>query len=399
MADIYKEKAKEILNKALPLIQKNKKKYKGAALIMAPIFTQENVKEGYLQRVKAIDEEILFSSYNVYVDFETKNEYPTLTQIDDRHLLITLNSHNKACAKAAIKIAKACNLLYTHSVMRAMEDMIGADIHLLYKTKKIFKIWDVHGSVPEEFALADNYFEAQNAGQAEQLFIDNSDIIITVNHAMHAHLEKKYNRTLKNVVVLPIFNALEIDEKNIINSKQDTQNIEQKKPIVVYAGGVQAWQNIPLMQEIIKKAEGGYIYKIFTQDPEKYKEQWVENALSCPWEIASKTPEQVLEEYKSCRYGFVLRDDITVNNVACPTKLVEYLQYGIIPIVKTEKIGDFATMGMEYIKYTDFIKMRHNEEEYKKRATHNFKVLDKLKEAQEKGKKELLERLYEKFNF
>lgn len=48
-------------------------------------------------------------------------------------------------------------------------------------------------------------------------------------------------------------------------------------------------------------------------------------------------------------YVFVLRDDILVNQVACPTKIVEYLNYGIKPIVLSEKIGDFKEYGYEYI--------------------------------------------------
>ncbi|MEG1895980.1 MAG: hypothetical protein RR162_07035, partial [Oscillospiraceae bacterium] len=221
MAENYKRIAKEILKEAFVLIDAGKAKYKGAAMVMAPIFTAENIGEGYIQRVKAIDTEILCDRYNVYVDFETKNPQPTLTQVDDRHLLITFNSHDKPCAKAAAALAKKCGLLYTHSVMRAMADIIGEDIHRLYRIKNLVKIWDVHGSVPEEFALADNYFEAQNAQQAEELFVDNSTIIITVNLAMKSHLEKKYGKVLDNVVVLPIFGDLSPCEGDIFAQKAD----------------------------------------------------------------------------------------------------------------------------------------------------------------------------------
>ncbi|MEG0020438.1 MAG: hypothetical protein RR728_07815, partial [Oscillospiraceae bacterium] len=95
MEDNCKKLARDILNKALPLIAAGKRKYSGAAMVMAPIFTSENIAEGYIQRVKAIDDEILCDSYNVYIDLETKNQHPTLTQVDERHLFITFNPHNK----------------------------------------------------------------------------------------------------------------------------------------------------------------------------------------------------------------------------------------------------------------------------------------------------------------
>ena len=48
-----------------------------------------------------------------------------------------------------------------------------------------------------------------------------------------------------------------------------------------------------------------------------------------------------------------MRDDIVLNRVAAPTKLIEYLSYGLIPIVKTINIGDSVKMGYEYILYNE----------------------------------------------
>ena len=35
------------------------------------------------------------------------------------------------------------------------------------------------------------------------------------------------------------------------------------------------------------------------------------------------------------------REEILVNAVACPTKLVEYMYWGVVPVVITPNIGDF----------------------------------------------------------
>jgi hypothetical protein len=60
------------------------------------------------------------------------------------------------------------------------------------------------------------------------------------------------------------------------------------------------------------------------------------------------------ERYLSSDFGFVLRDDTAVNRVSCPTKLSEYLWFGVIPIVKTPHVGDFLTEGFSYVTEGEF---------------------------------------------
>ena len=382
---------KQVTNQALGIIAKNKGSFKGASMIMAPIFTDENIGEGYIQRVKTIDDVVLNETLNIYVDLETKNEQPTLTQVDERHVLLTYNKNCKKSIKSIIKIARKCNLLYTHSVMRAMEDMVGKDIKLLYTKKDIFKIWDVHGSVPEEFALADNYFEAQNASQAEELFIQNSNVCVTVTTAMKNHLEKRYDKPLDTCVVLPILHNKKVDGEGLIAKKA------LLPPTVTYAGGLQAWQNIPLMQTVMK-TKPNYNYNIMVSDPVGFKEIWGGSTYPTNCTIGKKTPEQVLTEYGKCHYGFVLRDDIVVNNVACPTKLIEYLQYAIVPIIKTEHIGDFAMLGMRYITDKDFTEHTYSMEQYAQMANENLTVIDKIISMQQDGLQQLRGLVYEKLD-
>ncbi len=388
MKDNYKKEFARVYSRALKAIREKKTEYNKIALVMAPIFTEENIGEGYIQRVKAIDDEILSDTYNIYVDFETKNPVPSFTQTDSRHRLITMPPHNKYAAKQIEKLVKKVDIVYTHSVMRAMADMSGKYVHRIYRHKNVFYIWDVHGSVPEEFALADNYFEAQNAGRAEELFINTAKLIIVVNNATKKHLENKYNKKLDNTVLLPIFSTEKQGFSVLLEEKSDGY------PTAVYAGGLQEWQNIPLMQQTIKKTMEKYKYNMFVSYPDTFVSMWGDEPVGENIFIGRKKPQEVLEEYKKCHYGFVLRDDITVNNVACPTKLIEYLQYGIVPVLKTDKIGDFAEMGMKYISYEDFDNPP-GFEEYKEIANANFSVLDKLLDLHEEGVAVLRGKIYE----
>ena len=66
--------------------------------------------------------------------------------------------------------------------------------------------------------------------------------------------------------------------------------------------------------------------------------------------------------------------------------MIEYLKYGIIPVLKSTEIGDFVDMGMKYILYTDLINgIQLSERERKKMAESNYQILDKLMEASMDG--------------
>ena len=58
--------------------------------------------------------------------------------------------------------------------------------------------------------------------------------------------------------------------------------------------------------------------------------------------------------YQRADFGLVLRDDSAVNRVSCPTKLVEYLLFGLIPVVRSPRLGDFHEMDFAYITEDEF---------------------------------------------
>ena len=69
--------------------------------------------------------------------------------------------------------------------------------------------------------------------------------------------------------------------------------------------------------------------------------------------VRSVAPTELCRYYSLAHYGYILRDEHVLNRVAAPTKLIEYLYYGIIPIVKYERIGDSFRLGYEHISYKD----------------------------------------------
>lgn len=131
--------------------------------------------------------------------------------------------------------------------------------------------------------------------------------------------------------------------------------------------------NVRLHQK--KSIKQCWIYKL-TGKPNYFKEPLEKigihenNSIS----IKSVSPLELESYYKESHYGFILRDDILVNRVACPTKLIEYLGYGINPIILSEKIGDFEDFGYEHIRLDQF-----NTALKAKKSTKNIDIFNQIK--------------------
>lgn len=316
-------------------------------LFIAPNPNNQKKIEGYLQRVKAIDEL-----------FENEVKIYSTDLSSEREILEN--------------IIKA-DLVYVHSIYKAKEIIEHYEL-FGYKI-----ITDLHGAVPEEEALSGRFGESQILEQVEATVFKNSNNFVAVTEAMAHHYEKKYaNSRKKDWIILPIYNS---------NSNKKSIN---KTQAVIYAGGAQKWQNIDLMAKVINNtANKDYRYFVLTQEPELFS-----NIINSTKNVTinSVGPSEVGEYYEQCTLGFVLRDDIIVNRVACPTKLIEYLEYGIVPIVKSAKIGDFISYGYKYINYQDFINKKLDKKTIEKYANINYKVLDKIKKSELLGKENLIKK-------
>lgn len=351
--------------------------------IQAPIFNKENERDGYIQRIKRVDEEIFDGYLRVYfLEDGKRKDAPGVTKIDDSHYFITYNSQDPEQRKVVFGITEACGLMYVHSINRFMTDSINAEMCNLFTRDNIRTIWDVHGSVPEEYFMYGSELGKQIGDDVESFIYHHVDVIVVVNNAMKRHLIRKHGDCGAEFVTLPIFN---IDVTKRYDSSEVAVAKQKNCPEIVYAGGTQKWQNVELMQEIMEQSADKYGFKMFVPDPAAFNETW-KNGKPEGVIVDSKSPEELALEYAGCEYGFVLRDADVVNYVACPTKIIEYIQYGIVPIMKSAEIGDFMELGMEYVPYQKCIEGQlPTEEERKKMAEKNYGILHKLQESYKMG--------------
>ena len=361
---------------------------KKVVLVMAPYFYEGTVHEGYLQRVQAIDRELLDETFRVYVDFENKEPF-IFDRVDENHLYITLPPKEVQRTKMLSRTLQQFDMVYIHSVMRLMPDIVGGSVIEMLRNSSLKCVWDVHGAVPEEFAFRDNYYEAQNAGEAEEFLINRADCVVCVNKATKDHLERKYDTKIKNCVILPIFSNLKKDD-GVTDVKSD-----DNYPTVIYAGGLQPWQNIGLMKHVMLSTEHPCTYLFYTPEPEEFREGNFSPRAGIVRSSGFVPIDELNEIYAKAHFGFILREDTVLNNVACPTKLIEYIQKGIVPIVDTKRIGDFELMGLKCLFYKDFIEKLPSFEDYAAMAADNYNVLDLLNKYHDEGIAKLREVIYD----
>lgn len=359
--------------------------------VFAPMYNKENERDGYVQRIKAIDTTVLAEFCRVYL-YDEGTECPGMRFdfIDPLHAYIVFNSHDEGQRDAICKLVRACGTMYTHSLLRFMEDRTSTELWRIFDYDEVRIFWDVHGTVPEEYALSGSELGSRLANHIESVLAEKADVAVVVTEAMGKYLRSKYPSMKAEIVVVPILNM------ELLKPVETTKNRLEDGISVVYAGGTQPWQNIGLMQDIMASAHNLYHYRMFVPNPQEFRQLWGDRTQDIDMRIESKSPEELYREYETCDFGFVLRDNSPVNYVACPTKIIEYLKFGIIPVLKSTEIGDFVSLGMQYITEKDLRGgITVSETTREEMIRNNYAVLDKLEQMYRNGLDQLKRRLGE----
>ncbi|UOY08832.1 hypothetical protein L0P88_09815 [Muricauda sp. SCSIO 64092] len=186
----------------------------------------------------------------------------------------------------------------------------------------------------------------------EHLTLKFSHFNFFVSQKMYKHYKKKYNYRGNNFYVMPCFN-LEIS-KGILKKK--------KNKTIVYAGSIAPWQKVEFIVKtfgVLKKMDNQFKLVLLTKERSKAMKILVENNLQDVVECKCVGVSELQKELLNYKYGFLLRDNHIVNNVASPTKMNSYMASGLIPIY-SETIGDFSER-FNKMKYCIPIKESYDE--------------------------------------
>ena len=208
-------------------------------------------------------------------------------------------------------------------------------------------IYWFQGVVPEEIAFY-NYSSFKKIinrtvySMMERLILRKSTFNLFVSNTMVQHYQSKYKYNKTNYFVMPCFNQQIL--KDAFNSKK------YETPTFVYTGNLAKWQCFEEMVTLfrdIKNSIPAATLTVYTKDSQEAK------AILSRYGVSAQikyVPYNILnEELKQYKYGFILRKDNVVNNVATPTKMNSYLASGIIPLY-TDVVGAYKE-NLSNLKY------------------------------------------------
>lgn len=313
--------------------------------ILAPYPTEETLKDGMVQRIAILDD-LMKDCKKVYVNIALKN--PVYKRIIHADTVEELFFNPFYPVNILSEFLLKADVIYAHSIylFRFMPYCF-----FWLKKRKVNFILDAHGIVPEEVNMNGKPLMSRYFNWIESKVFRVLNHCISVSNEMIEHYKRKYPWSSVNYHLL--FTGKLMPEPNLadVDNLASTHNIKPSDCVIVYCGNTQVWQNTQLMVETIKKiSKKGIKFLILSGEAEKFAGMLtltgvhLNNVI-----IKSVSHDELNMYYQLAHYGLILRDDIPINRVSNPTKMLEYLQFGLIPIVLSPYIGDYYSLGYEYI--------------------------------------------------
>lgn len=242
-----------------------------------------------------------------------------------------MNIIKKACEKAG----KNCEICFSKQNGNKKRDVIVVDeamvaFHYIKKGYRNIIFWS-QGVIPEEsFMRNKSYLRFWVLSLIEYITLLKSKQIFLCSEAMLKHYEKKYHIKIRSKsFIMPCFNESKINSESFFLEKK------YKKNNFLYVGSIKAWQcfeeTVNLYKIIENLSDEPVKLFVYTNQQEEAKEIINKSKIK-NFEVSYETPENLAKKIKYFKYGFVLREDTIVNNVATPTKFSNYISNGIIPI-------------------------------------------------------------------
>lgn len=198
----------------------------------------------------------------------------------------------------------------------------------------------------------------------EKFSLRKAKFLLFVSEYQKNHFSKKYNLNINgNYYIMPCFNC-DIERESFFYKNKYSNNV------FCYIGSLAKWQYFSESMDVYKKIEErnkDVSLKIFTFNVEE-AESIIKSKGIVNYSIEYVEQNNLPKHLAECKYGFLLREDNIVNNVATPTKLSTYLSNGIIPII-SNTIYEYNKMLESY----SFKVVLNNDG-----SIENFKMFNKL---------------------
>lgn len=309
--------------------------------IVAPCPIGLDIDNGWLDRIWMVDR-IFHDKARLYLNFAQHHasKLPRVTQREEAVFEALLHPSlplHKAFVATIVERARAVYVHTLHGAKHVIEWLASGKV-----------LVDIHGVVPEEERMLGRPQAAAAFEPVEEAVLRAANCCVVVSNAMRRHYLDKYPGACQRSMLLPIVQAAEPSRPNGAAPLPDL-------PVrVIYAGGVQAWQNIDAMLQLCARAQPFARFSFLSNDWPVIQAAARRRGTVAGAHYGVASKQQLKDEYEGADFGMVLRDDHVVNRVSCPTKLFDYLCHGVVPIVRSPLLGDFEEHGYSYVTETEF---------------------------------------------
>ena len=165
-----------------------------------------------------------------------------------------------------------------------------------------------------------------------------------VSKRLKKHYENKYKIKINNSYIMPCNNDSIHEESFLFDKKYE-------EDIFCYAGGLNVWQCIDETLNLYKQIEevNPNTKLLLLIKDHKLAKELVEKYKIKNYQFDFVPVDKLPEKLKPVKYGFIVREDVELNRVATPTKLMTYMGNGVIPILSECLEG--LTENLEETKY------------------------------------------------
>ena len=309
--------------------------------VAAPFPHPHLTLEGWMTRIASIDA-LLAGTPRIYLHFSDAHaDAPcTVVEHDAERAEALLVPGGKASTAFVSRLAATVDAFYVHTLHLAEHLLPWLD------TGKVHV--DIHGVTPEEEELLGRPHLRARYEAVEQAVLRDAACCIGVSRAMTAHYAEKYPSLRPRWLTVPVAPSFPAPGPSRGLPADD------QRPVALYSGAVQAWQNLDAMLELAVSAGDAVEFRFYSHEHAAIRRRAVELGVTPAPLVDCSDRSGLPAVYGAADLGLILRDDSAVNRVACPTKLAEYLHFGLIPVVRSPRLGDFEELGYAYVTEEEF---------------------------------------------
>ena len=215
-------------------------------------------------------------------------------------------------------------------------------------TKKTILV--LHGSLKELDVLNTHFLKRFFYPLLLKFALKNFKTLIVVSNKMKKDLLSDYGQLKIDTYVMPNIPSKEFFDECYSLKKKDIQEIRntidlpQTKFVITYAGNMQEWQKVDLLLEsfnaLLKFTDKFYL-NILTKEVSKFKQSIIDHNITSNFHIREVENKDIPKYLISSDILWALRDENKINQVSCPTKILEYICSGN-QIIISNGIGDLS---------------------------------------------------------